>query len=116
MKRSPLKRKTPLARVSKKRKDELAIYRRRKQSYFLRLFQAQQDAGLAPKDMTPWCEVCVQEGWKLRPATDWHHKKSIGRGGKFLQAPELMLAVSRYAHDRIHGNPIWAKERNYIYE
>lgn len=54
------------------------------------------------------CEVCGVY------ATDIHHKK--GRG-KNLCEKESFLAVCRKCHTRIHDNPAWARENNYlIYE
>jgi len=109
MKRTPLVRKTPLKckgnglkrtpikRISAKRKDELREYRRRKKEYFAMLAEKQGfDRCL--------CEVCGE-----RFAKDWHHVRPLGAGGKLNQ--EEMLAVCRTCHNWIHANPGEARKR-----
>ena len=111
--KNPLKR-TPLKKQSARRKSELAEYRERKREYFSHLRKEQVEEGLNPPENAPWCEVCVAEGWDLRPAIDWHHVLPLGRGGRLNQPWELMLAVSRHSHDKIHGNMKWAEGKGYL--
>tara|TARA_B100001093_G_scaffold504253_1_gene559790 strand:- start:25 stop:312 length:288 start_codon:yes stop_codon:yes gene_type:complete len=91
MKRTPLKRKTPLRRVSKARREASKIYLTLRQSFLADL---------------PLCEVCEKE-----KSTDVHHKK--GRGKYYLDV-DTWLSVCRKCHDRIHVNPSWARENGFI--
>ena len=114
MKRStPLKRKSPMSRgsglkrsplkkVSDKRKKELALYSKRKKEYFKDLAEKQG------RDF-PLCEICGKE-----EATDWHHVLPLGRGGKLNQPEELMLATGFRCHRWIHDNPREAKENGWL--
>jgi hypothetical protein len=97
MKRTPLKRKKPMKRVSKKRTTDSKIYSKMRLN-FLATY--------------PLCEVCPTVKMDQRKtSTDVHHKK--GRGKYYLDE-DSWLAVCRQCHDEIHGNPIWARENNYI--
>ena len=86
-------RRTPLRRVSKKRAQALRVYRVTKADY------------LAGNSI---CEVCSES-----QATDIHHKLPLGRGGK-LNDSSIFLAVCRACHDKIHHDPKWAEEQNYL--
>lgn len=101
-----------MRRISTKRREEMKEYVNRKARYFRALARKQEKAGLSPEPGVPWCEICVKEGWKLRPALDWHHVLPKGRGGK--QNQEEMMAVSRFAHSYIHNHPSWAEEHGYL--
>lgn len=86
-----------MRRVSKKRQAEQKEYSKARLSFLATL---------------PLCEVCTKVKMDQRnKSTDIHHKK--GRG-KFYLDQDSWLAVCRPCHDRIHSNPIWARENNYI--
>lgn len=97
MKRTPLKRKTPLrgksslkktrlSPVSKKRKKQLADYSSIRKEYLAK---------------NPLCHCCQKV-----PATDIHHK--AGRWQERLNDTALFCALCRSCHNYIHGNPEWA--------
>lgn len=98
MKRSPLKRKTPLKRggrlrpVSKKRAKQNKVY------FSLRLKYLY---------LHPTCEVC-----KEKKATQIHHKK--GRVGERLNDCLYWLGVCFECHNKIHHNPSWAYAKDYL--
>ncbi len=91
MKRTPLKRKTPMKRISKARQEASKIYSELRKKFLQEL---------------PSCEVCTKA-----KSTDVHHKK--GRG-KFYLDVESWLSVCRRCHDRIHASPIWARKNGYL--
>ena len=93
MKRSPIKRKTSLNRVSSKRAEELKEYRKLKREYITR---------------KPICEIC-----ETNKATDIHHRLPLGRGGKLCDTT-IFVAVCRFCHNYIHNNPAWAEKNNWI--
>lgn len=95
-------KRTPLKKVSRKRSTELSEYSRRKKEYFSALADQQGEEN-------PACEVCAK-----RLATDWHHVLPLGRGGKLNQPDELMLAVCRTCHNKIHDNMKWTEEQGYL--
>lgn len=104
MKRTPLKRKTRLNPVSKKRAKELASYRR-KRAAFLRAHPCCEAwLFIWNRDL----EFALQNPLMLGvpAATDIHHVK--GRG-KYLNDESTWLAVSRTAHIWIHNNPSKAR-------
>ena len=88
-----LSRKTPLRRVSTKRRKLLEIYRKDR-STFLGEHKC--------------CQVCF-----ANEATDIHHKLSLGRGGK-LNDTTIFLAVCRVCHDWIHRHPKEAEQQGYL--
>lgn len=111
MKRSPLKRNSPIKaksgqlsslkktngslrvlkpmrRVSTKRAKENKTYTKVRKEYML---------------VHPQCEVCNGTA-----ATDIHHRR--GRWKSRLTDTAFFLAVCRGCHDRIHYNPTWAYE------
>ena len=104
MKRTPLKRKTPLKRsqkplkrsplrkVSSKQSKRLTAYSKAKQEY------AKEH---------PICEVkgCASL------AQDLHHK--AGRGSKIADK-EYFMAICRYHHSFCHANPSWARANGYL--
>ena len=91
MKRTPLRRKTPIKRVSKRRRAEMKDYSAKRE----KLLTA-----------SPVCEVC-----KRADSTDVHHKK--GRGRYYLRV-DTWLAVCRTCHGRIHEYPQWARREGLI--
>lgn len=93
MKRSPLKRKTPLNRVSSKRAEELKEYRKLKREYIKK---------------QSICEIC-----ETNKAIDIHHRLPLGRGGKLCDTT-IFVAVCRLCHNYIHNNPTYAEENDWI--
>jgi hypothetical protein len=103
MKRTPLKRKTPMKRggfglkrtklkqVSKRQASRNSLYSRQRREYL---------------DVHPKCQVCGE-----RAATDIHH--TAGRG-KSTNDASTFLAVCRECHNRIHQHPAWARENGYL--
>lgn len=55
----------------------------------------------------PKCHIFSEQD-----ATDVHHTR--GRAGDYLLDVDTWIAVSRAAHNEIHDNPAWAKERGYM--
>ena len=103
MKRSPLKRKTPLkggsslkrtrlSPVSKRRRKELSEYSALRK-VFLSTF--------------PICFRCAKS-----PATDIHHR--WGRHKDRLNDTDWWIGVCRPCHDHIHANPAEAYELGYL--
>lgn len=89
MKRSPIKRKTPLRRVSKKRKKEARVYAVRRKAF------------LASHPFC-WFDFCPNA------SRDVHHKK--GRlGGNYLNE-DTWMAVCRKHHNWIHAHPDIARQ------
>lgn len=93
MKRSPIKRKTSLNRVSSKRAEELKEYRKLKGGHIKK---------------RPVCEIC-----ETNKAIDIHHRLPLGRGGKLCDTT-IFVAVCRFCHNYIHNNPAWAEKNNWI--
>jgi hypothetical protein len=98
MKRSPLKRKTPLKRggklrrVSAKRKGQNEVYKDVREKFLTN---------------NPICQVC-----RCKMASQVHHRR--GRFGDRLNEVEFFLAVCFECHHEIHHNPAWAYERGYM--
>lgn len=102
MKRTPLKRKTPLRgnyrnslkthrpmrRVSKRRAKENKQYTEVRKQYLTE---------------HPRCQVCSNA-----KASDIHHRR--GRWKSRLTEVAYFIAVCRPCHERIHHNPAWAYE------
>lgn len=89
MNRSPLKRRTPLRRVSKKRRKALAEYAKNRETVL---------ALACGRCEVPACG---------RPATDTHHLRFRSRGGG--HGIENLAAVCRDHHAAIHaGDPALA--------
>ena len=87
----PLKRKTPLRRVSKRRSKEMKEYGILRKEFLEKL---------------PICEVCMKA-----KSTDIHHKE--GRGKHYLNV-DTWLSTCRMCHDKIHREPAWAREKGYL--
>lgn len=90
-KRQPLKRKTPLRRISQKRAKEAKEYMKIREG-FLEEF--------------PICEVCTKA-----KSTDVHH---MDKRGKNYLAKDTWLSVCRMCHTKIHEHPSWARANNYL--
>ena len=58
----------------------------------------------------PTCTIC-----NLNESTDIHHQLPLGRGGK-LNDVTIFLAVCRACHNKIHQDPKWAEENNYLWK
>lgn len=86
MKRSHLKSRTPMKKVSDKRKREGKIYSQLRKKHL---------------EANPYCKVCGI------PATDLHHAK---RRGKHYLDEKSYVSLCRLHHQRAHDNPTWAKE------
>ena len=97
MKRTPLKRKTPLKRggrlnpVSKKRAKQNKVYSIARAEYL---------------EQNPLCEICEKKADQI------HHKR--GRFGDRLNEKEFFMAVCMTCHNWIHGNPIEAYSKGYL--
>jgi hypothetical protein len=103
MKRTPLKRKTPLRRGKAKLKRTKLRQVSKRQRAKLDLYTAQRRVFLAAH---PKCQVCGE-----RPATDVHHM--AGRGIR-LNDESTFLATCRACHDWIHAHPAEARERGFL--
>lgn len=92
MKRSgPLKRNKPMKRISKKRQTESKEYSSKRLQFLTEL---------------PLCEACMRA-----TSTDVHHK--AGRGKNYLDV-DTWLSVCRPCHEKIHREPIWAREKGFL--
>jgi hypothetical protein len=97
MKRSPLKRKTPLKRggrlrpVSKKRAKQNKIYSETRKLYL---------------EKYPFCDCCGKK------ATQIHHKR--GRFQDRLNDTEHFMAICHSCHEWIHRNPMEAYAKGYL--
>lgn len=99
--RTPIKRtakplrRTPLARVSKKRRKENREYLRLREGFMA---------------SHPHCEVCVPNICQHR-STDVHHAQ--GRGINLCNV-NSWVSVCRPCHEHIHQHPSWARENGYL--
>lgn len=91
MKRTPLKRKSGLKKISRTKIEASKTYLKLRLNFLQEL---------------PICEVCGKS-----KSQDVHHKK--GRGKYHLDV-ETWLSTCRPCHDRIHTSPIWARENGYL--
>lgn len=117
MKRSLLKRKTPLKRSAKPmRRASTALAARRRQ-------YSKQRKVFLNRPENQWCPVAAAgltgHVWLSsgRPrleiqTTDVHHRK--GRDGKLLLDERYWLAVSRAGHEFIHANPNEARKHGWL--
>lgn len=115
MKRSPLKRKTPLRRMSKRRQSESNEYEKLKEQF------------LKEHDICQlWmAENNIREGdWGDRVkafcmgaprSTEIHHKFCGSNRKKHFLDVSSWMALSRQSHEKIHQNPKWARENGYLY-
>lgn len=92
MKRSPLKRKTPLRKQSKRRKVEYKEYMR-KRAILL--------------EQKPVCELC-----NSKPSTQCHHRN--GRNSKNYLDETTFMALCAGCHERIENNKSWARANGYL--
>lgn len=97
MKRTPLKRKKPLNRVSKKRAVQNREYARLR-----REFLAEH----------PFCQIMHVLSLKFIESTEIHHKK--GREGTMLNDTEFWMAVSRRGHEIIHNSPEFSYKMGWL--
>lgn len=129
MKRSPLKRKTPLRRVSKKRAKDSRIYLEKRKAFLLAhpICQvwlkengwadfAYPMFGMYAKAESPYPNyswlIADSEDLPLAPrSTEVHHTK--GRGKHYLDE-KTWLAVSTEGHRKIHQNPSWARKMGFL--
>lgn len=100
MKRTPLLRKSPLRRVSKKRALASRTYAQKRKAFLIEF---------------PLCEVCPKiqpffgsPGTGYNWSCDVHHTK--GRLGEGYLDEKTWLPVCRSCHDQIHRNPRWARD------
>lgn len=117
---TPLKR-TPLRRVSKKRRKEMDEYSH-KRRIFLERNRACQVAldelgGAKQYDVYAMQRgVCFVEfngtSHQIPASEDIHH--TLGRTGTNYLDENTWLAVSRANHERIHQNPSWARAHGYL--
>lgn len=98
MKRSPLKRKTPLKRGGKLRKTSS---KRRRQN------EVYKDVREKFLCNNPVCQVC-----KTKMSSQVHHRR--GRFGDRLNELEFFLSVCFDCHHKIHMNPKWAYDMGYM--
>lgn len=92
MKRSPLKRKTRLRKVSKRRRKDNAMY-----TVLRKMFLLQR----------PKCERCL-----ISDSEDVHHMN--GRHNSRLNDTTYWLPVCRCCHDWIHKHPAKAREMGFL--
>ena len=112
MKRTPLKRKTPMKRVSKRRQAESKEYMRLREAFLkehdiCQLWLAEH--GLRESDF----------GDRIRSfsmgcprSTEIHHKN--GRNGSNYLDTSTWMALDSRGHDKIHLNPGWAYANGYL--
>jgi hypothetical protein len=109
LKRNKPLRRTPLKRVSKKRKADMATYSRLRKEFLAQwpvcfVWWRENMAHLMSYDVL--CISVVRGARNPCPATDVHHAKK--RGKHYLDVSSW-LALSRENHQRIHDNPSWAR-------
>ena len=80
-----------MKRISEKRMKEGKEYSKKRSQFLTEL---------------PMCEVCLRAN-----STDVHH--IAGRGKNYLNK-ETWLSTCRSCHDKIHREPIWAREKGYL--
>ena len=112
MKRTPLKRKTPMKRVSKRRQAESKEYMRLREAFLkehdiCQLWLAEH--GLRESDF----------GDRIRSfsmgcprSTEIHHKN--GRNGSNYLNTSTWMALARVSHEKIHLNPAWAYAKGFL--
>lgn len=116
MKRTPIKRRTRLARVSKKRRVEGAIYAVSRKEYLeLRPICEvwRQLSQTLCADKLTLCKEVFGANWAA-PAysSDVHHVK--GRSGTNYLDTSTWMAVSRKAHTWIHNHPKKSREMGWL--
>ena len=110
----PLKR-TPLNKASSRRKRESPIYSALKKAAFAALAILQGRSG-----QEPLCEMCWKYGFEhdyMGTATDWHHWWQTGAGGPYLPTAtngQKMFCLCRECHDWIDTDYAQAREEGWI--
>lgn len=119
MKKTPLKRRTPLKRKAWTRSSSKPMKRSRiprvsaKMALATKAYRCMADAFL---ESHPHCEVCCEDNplarnlWKR--SKEVHHKR--GRTAGLLIDVRFFMAICRYHHQQIHDHTAWARERGYI--
>ena len=102
MKKSRLKRKTPLKRGKSRLKRTPLRRRSKKRAKQERKYSSKRADWIKGKR----CAVCSNK------ATEVHHTN--GREGNRLLDEEYWLAVCRICHRAIHEHPEWARENGYL--
>lgn len=127
MKRTkPIQRRTPLKRVSDKRRKESKVYSVQRREFLAKFFLCQVDMRELGYDhtippvrengmikvahiiSTNWKEkvFCTVPEGHIQRSEDVHHSK---RRGRYYLDVSTWRAVSRKNHDRIERNPLWAR-------
>src|ERR1043166_6735729 len=88
-------KRSPIRKVSKKRKSELALYAKKREKYLLD---------------QPWCEIGAP-GCR-RKSVEIHH--SNHREGKRLLDKKFWWAACRHCHDFCHQNPGIARQKGWL--
>lgn len=102
MKRSTLKRKTPLKKSSTKRAKEMALYRKERDIFI----------GRELREGRWFCPVMWDLENRKIAITELHHMKQ--RHGKLLRDQRFWLAVSALGHQKIHNNPRLARGKGWL--
>lgn len=132
MKRSkPIQRRTPLKRVSDKRRIEAQFYSIKRRHFLAKFFLCQVDMRELGYDETippqrlngmiavvhlvsrscGYPVICwVPEG-HIQRSQDVHHTR---RRGRYYLEESTWRAVSRKNHDRIERNPSWARKVGWL--
>ncbi len=92
-----IQRRTPLRRVSKKRRGENAYYAKKRKEFLARF---------------PLCAVARELFNRDLPATQIHHRE--GRIGARYLDESTWLPVSAYGHEWIHRHPAQSREKGWI--
>lgn len=123
MKRSPLKRKTPLRRQSKRRQSEYKEYMRKRDAFLIKNPICQlwltenewESSGNGIYFHEKWGHLTysdVQVVFGAPRSTEIHHKN--GRNGKNYLDESTWMALSHEAHMRIENNKSWARANGYL--
>ena len=112
MKRTPLKRKTPLRKTSKRRQQEYKEYMRKREK-FLAMHPICQ-VWMLQNGLDDRCALRVADAEYVNAprSTEIHHKN--GRNSKNYLDESTWMAVCHEAHVRIHAHPSWAREMGYL--
>ena len=126
MKRTPLKRKTPMKRVSKRRQSEYKEYMRKRDAFLIKNPICQlwltenewESSGNGIYFHEKWGHLTysdVQVVFGAPRSTEIHHKFcGSNRSAHYLDT-NTWLAVCRENHDKIHKNPKWARENGFLH-
>lgn len=113
----PLRRFTPLRRISLRRSQELAIYWPRRELFLARHPYCQ--LWLAEHGMAE-AEASAFEGWVIVGGRLWRvprsrqvHHRDKRRGNRLLDETEWM-AISPAGHDRLENHKTWARASGYL--